>query len=1444
MSDIRRSASWLADKLAEQDRRLNLVESRKPGLAQSSIEDGAIDEYTADGTFASSVGKQPDGSHVAFPATGPVPATPQPATLRSTPGLVEVRWNGKFENDDVSTLDFKHVAVHASTTQDVDTSPATQLATIRGELGDVASIVADEGTLYVRLVAWTAAGKSSAPSHVASVAVAAPANANLIQDALDDLDTKYDGVIEDAGQLDCRLTRAQSDLVEHNTRITDAETDLTNAFGQLGTVDARTEAAKQAAITAAAADATAKKEQAEAAAALDAKTKADAALAAAKADAQSKADAAKAAAIAAAAADATNKKEQAEANAAAAAATDAQARADAAQAAALAAAKTYADAQASGASGDALTAAKADATAKADAAKAAAIAAAAADATAKKEQAEANAAADAKTKADAVLASAKTDATSKSDAAKAAAIAAAAADATAKKEQAEANAAADAKTKADAALAAAKSDATSKSDAAKAAAIAAAATDAQAKADAVRSIADAAQAAADRAIESSRSYVNPFSTVDGIVPNSAPTPTVASSPTAMGGTALRKSGTGSGWYFDRNAKQAFDPVALYRLTVRMRVVTPSTSGGGKYYYGVRGFAADGETLVNSSGSASDSSQHYLGSGTLDTSGEWVDFVGYFRGNAPGNDDGDSTALNPRRLHAAVRYFEPLVILDYSSGNGVWEVSHLSIDVIDVAGQQALADAAAAKTAADNAAAAAAAAQTAAGAAQTQADAALTMATSKTKVYYSTATATGTGTTTGDLWRQRNASNEIIAEWQWSGTGWVKQTVSGMNVSNMDIGFLTAGAATMSQALIDKLVAGTANFQRADIKNLFATSGTLDTAVINKLWADVVNSRKITSQMIAVGDFTNLIEDGEFTALPPDSPWTLYSDGVIQPDSGRGNANALRCMGGSRTNGVVAQQFNRPLKAGDKYFATAMIYRGSTPTADTQIKMSALYKKIDGTSAGSATILFVPAGGPGGWQKYVSPEMTVPAGTEWVNIQLNVDPSFTGSVVWDAITLTKKVSAVVLEDGVVTAEKLQALLVLASDIIAGNPAGQHARMTPTGFKVLAPVDGGAPAEVVRMGNSDGTDVVAVVGADGLTKAGLNADGTVTGQDADIANDITLAGDSLLERLNALPHGVVAWRQFPGGSNSAWPTLGSAGGEVGLFEIGWDTSLDDPARLYSVSVPPILLKSASGSATTIGLVMRYTDDGSAPTVNSPRILHDYGYASAGGFGSRGFNDVLISSANGPYIRVLVTMYSNGAVGLDSTALPEVVVKDLGLAIPQTGSITTGGGGSNPPPTNPVVTKTVTYSSTSVQSYLGNNAQYNYNAGKGYQGLQPGTANGNLKSLWTFPSLTSLLTGATVNKIEAYFYFEHWYSGSGGTARIVAHGNSGQPTTYSSLILAISSPNWPRGAGRWVTIPSSLYAGFKSGTYKGFGLEGDGTYNTYGIANAAKIRVTYTK
>lgn len=198
----------------------------------------------------------------------------------------------------------------------------------------------------------------------------------------------------------------------------------------------------------------------------------------------------------------------------------------------------------------------------------------------------------------------------------------------------------------------------------------------------------------------------------------------------------------------------------------------------------------------------------------------------------------------------------------------------------------------------------------------------------------------------------------------------------------------------------------------------------------------------------------------------------------------------------------------------------------------------------------------------------------------------------------------------------------------------------------------------------------------------------------------------------------------------------------------------------------------------------------------------------------------------------------------------------VEDMGPDVPETGAHYLEQGAS--PPATPAIpskiTRTTEWAFTGnsghprVKSFTGSDTYYAYNTSKGYQGLSP-AGYGNLKSLYTFPTtLSSTISGSTINGIWVYFYFEHWYYNSGGKARIVLHGNTLQPTTYGHTAPAdpntIVSTGWPKGAGRWVAIPSTYWNGFRDGTYKGVGLYGDGTYLTYGIANNCRIRVKYTK
>src|SRR5699024_4601146 len=152
---------------------------------------------------------------------------------------------------------------------------------------------------------------------------------------------------------------------------------------------------------------------------------------------------------------------------------------------------------------------------------------------------------------------------------------------------------------------------------------------------------------------------------------------------------------------------------------------------------------------------------------------------------------------------------------------------------------------------------------AAGDAKDRADAAYTAAGSKSTVTYSTSAPSGAANV-GDTHRQRDSSGDIIAEWEYTSSGWVKRSVSSEAISNLDVGKLTAGSADIGEAVIGKvwsqlgvfdrlearegwiggvnLKDGAVEASKVNVENLFS-----DAAVIDKIWADIVRAKMLTAE---------------------------------------------------------------------------------------------------------------------------------------------------------------------------------------------------------------------------------------------------------------------------------------------------------------------------------------------------------------------------------------------------------------------------------------------------------------------------------------------------------------------------------------------------------------------------------------------------------------------
>lgn len=153
---------------------------KQPGLAHSSIEDGAL-HAVLDGETVMVIGQQYDGTNAAAVVAGPTPPVPAGLSVTNeTSGGLTVRWDGTFVDAVVAPMDFQRVTVHAIPTATWDGSLDPQTTDLA--LGSISSAtggqvwipVTPEIDMTVILIAWSQAGKLSLPSLPETGAAVAP----------------------------------------------------------------------------------------------------------------------------------------------------------------------------------------------------------------------------------------------------------------------------------------------------------------------------------------------------------------------------------------------------------------------------------------------------------------------------------------------------------------------------------------------------------------------------------------------------------------------------------------------------------------------------------------------------------------------------------------------------------------------------------------------------------------------------------------------------------------------------------------------------------------------------------------------------------------------------------------------------------------------------------------------------------------------------------------------------------------------------------------------------------------------------------------------------------------------------------------------------------------------------------------------------------------------
>ncbi|MFJ5294540.1 hypothetical protein [Streptomyces sp. NPDC088348] len=149
---------------------------------------------------------------------------------------------------------------------------------------------------------------------------------------------------------------------------------------------------------------------------------------------------------------------------------------------------------------------------------------------------------------------------------------------------------------------------------------------------------------------------------------------------AAGATVMQANGYVT---MERTINIPYDPDALYKITVRVRVLTAPTSGGA-IALGLTGIAADGATRVNTAGANSTSLQYFVAASgvTVAAGAAWTTYTGYIQGTAA---SGTGTACAdpkaPGKAQSAVRYVRPIVRLLLNSTDGVAQVDQVTSETV-------------------------------------------------------------------------------------------------------------------------------------------------------------------------------------------------------------------------------------------------------------------------------------------------------------------------------------------------------------------------------------------------------------------------------------------------------------------------------------------------------------------------------------------------------------------------------------------------------------------------------------------------------------------------------------------------------------------------------------------------------------------------------------------
>ena len=111
-----------------------------------------------------------------------------------------------------------------------------------------------------------------------------------------------------------------------------------------------------------------------------------------------------------------------------------------------------------------------------------------------------------------------------------------------------------------------------------------------------------------------------------------------------------------------------------------------------------------------------------------------------------------------------------------------------------------------------------------------------------------------GTAIGDTCRVQDAQTlDIVAEWRWNGTSWERMKVTSEQISNLDVGKLTAGSANIAEVTARRIASDVGRFLEITTDQLTVTgNASFVNATAHHVWSAIVTARQGEFEQIKAG----------------------------------------------------------------------------------------------------------------------------------------------------------------------------------------------------------------------------------------------------------------------------------------------------------------------------------------------------------------------------------------------------------------------------------------------------------------------------------------------------------------------------------------------------------------------------------------------------------------